>query len=669
MQIKPVRSVALFAVLTILALAMSVGFLLWSLHEREIRHAEIETVNLTRMMMEQTQHNFEGADLALRGIQERLNTSFGRSLQLDSPTVHLLLAARLAGLRQVSSMFVVNAQGHVASTSLNISIPIQSVADRAYFKAFSDGQPDSLFVGRPVRNRIDSTWTLYLARPLLTPEGQFRGVVVAAVHISDLEQLYGGIQLDYTRPMAIYLTDGTLIASLPHRESMVGESAPELHGEDLPTHANQLRIIRHLSGDGGRLTYAIGKLAAYPVLLSVADDESLSLASWRETAIPIGMGAFLLMVFTVLIAVYLSGKLQHREILSRALSAADERYQHTVNAVIDAIVAVDSDMCMVLFNPSAEAMFGYKAADVLGKHLDVLLPQRFRGPHRGHMMRFSRAVEGSRAMAPQMDIYGLRADGSEFPVESTISHSIIGGQMQLTAVLRDVTERRKVEYELRMVNGQLRALSMSLQSVREEERKRISRELHDDLGQQMTGLKLSLSWLGNRIRDSKEIAVEQVDEMRRQLDGAISSVRRIAAEMRPRLLDDLDFREALTWQTREFFKHSNLQFSLDIPGADLVHDEEVSTALFRIAQEALTNVVRHANATQVHMSLLEEKGCLCLCITDNGQGFAADAGASGIGVVSMRERCVGIGADFQIISSESKGTTVQVIVPLEQMQA
>jgi len=263
-------------------------------------------------------------------------------------------------------------------------------------------------------------------------------------------------------------------------------------------------------------------------------------------------------------------------------------------------------------------------------------------------------------------VVGLRSDGTEFPVESTISHSHIGGQLQLTAVLRDVTQRRKADHELRIVNSQLRQLSASLQSVREEERKRISRELHDDLGQQMTGLKLSLSWLGGRIKDGKSIETNQVDEMRRQLDTAIGSVRRIAAELRPRILDDLDFREALTWQTRELFKHSHLQFSLELPAADRIRDDGLATALFRIVQEALTNVLRHANATHVGLTIVEEGALLCLTITDDGQGFDADALSGGVGLVSMRERCAAISAQFSITSRLGVGTTIRVAVLMDQ---
>jgi PAS domain S-box-containing protein len=397
-------------------------------------------------------------------------------------------------------------------------------------------------------------------------------------------------------------------------------------------------------------------------MVSVTDDENSSLAAWRETAIPIALGAVLLSVFTMLMAVYLIGKLHSKQELTMALNAADERYQHTVNSVMDAIVAVDEQMNITMFNPSAEAMFGLEASKAMGQSLEILMPERLRAVHKVHTEVFSSSQTASRSMAPQMEIFGMRSDGTEFPLESTISHTLIGGKMQMTAVLRDVTERRKVETELRMANSQLRELSVSLQSVREEERKRISRELHDDLGQQLTGLKLSLSWLGSRLKEGKATAVDDVDEMRRQMDSAIGSVRRIAAELRPRVLDDLDFAEALSWQTQEFFKHSGIQIKLDLPDAGRVRDDAIATTLFRIVQEALTNVVRHAHAEKVLVSLHYSDGYLNLLISDTGRGFDTSAAAGGVGVVSMRERCSAIGAGFRITSTPGFGTRVEVSV-------
>ena len=482
MEIVSVRYVRLLALLIVAGVIFSVSFLLWGLRDREMNHARMETVSLTQMLMEQTEQNIEGVDMLLQAVQERLQTPFGIKLGLDSDAVHLLLTSRVSGLRHVRSLNVLNADGKLVNSTREIVLPAPTFADRDYFQEFAHVRSNSTFIGKPVRSRLDSNWTFNLSRSLHDKNGEFRGVVVATINIPEFEQIYGIVQLDYVRPIGFYTADGTLIASLPHRENLIGERALELNHEKLPTRPNEVRTIRHVSGNGDREVFALGRLAGYPLMVSVTDDENSSLAAWRETAIPIALGAVLLSVFTMMMATYLIGKLQNKQELTIALNAADERYQHTVNSVMDAIVAVDEQMNITMFNPSAEAMFGLDASQAMGQPLEILMPERLRAVHKVHTKAFSSSQTASRSMAPQLEIFGMRTNGTEFPLESTISHTTIGGKLQMTAVLRDVTERRKAETELRMANSQLRELSASLQSVREEERKRFSRELHDDLG-------------------------------------------------------------------------------------------------------------------------------------------------------------------------------------------
>jgi PAS domain S-box-containing protein len=667
MLLRPANSskaVKVLTTLTLLALGFSVTFLLWSLRARELRHARLETVSITQMLMEQTEQNFESTDLVLQGIQERLTTTFGSQLSLDSTPVHLLLNARVSGQRHLRALFVVDAKGRMVNSSLEEIVAPQSMVDREYFKAFAKGQSNAMFIGKPVRGRLDGKWTLHVSRPLISREGVFRGVVVASMLIQDLEQTFNVAQLDYSRPIALYQEDGTLLASQPYRDGMLGEPATELLGESLPVRPNQIRTVQHTGGDGERETVSVGRLAGYPLWVGVALQEENALAVWRETAIPIAAGALTLAIFTVFVAFYLVGKLHRKDLLAQELNSAYDRYQHTVDSVMDAIVAVDESMTILLFNPAAERMFGRSAQEILGEHLNVLIPDRFRGTHVKHMEHFTHASGNyQQTMVPQRSIVGLRSDGTEFPVESTFSKSVVAGQVQLTAVLRDVTQKRQTETQLRELNAQLRELSSSLQHVREQERARISRELHDDLGQQLTGLKLSLSWLGNRIKEGRETAAKNVDDMRHQLDTAIASVRRIAAELRPRVLDDRDFAEALTWQTQEFARHSHLAVHLSLPAAGRIGDDETATALFRIVQEALTNVVRHAEAKSVYIDLAQEDDRVVLSVRDDGRGFDHSARQGGIGLVSMRERCTALGLDFGIVSHAGEGTTILVTIP------
>ena len=665
-QIRQTQSVALLAALSIAAILLSVTFLIWQLRENELEHARLETRSLTEMLMEQTQQSFEGADLVLQGVQERLSNTYGRQFGLDSAATHLLLSARVAGMRQLSSIFLIDAQGTVINSSLDFPMPKYAVADREYFKHFSQDGGTTTFISRPLRNRVNNGWTLYITRPLYESNGKFRGVVAAAMSIGQLEQMYQLVKLDYARPIALYLADGSLIGSLPHREQTIGTPTPELKNQVFPTKDNEIKTMRHVNADGENESFSLGRLAKFPLMISVTDDEVMSLASWRETSAPIGVGALLVCIFTASIALFLIRKLRGKEKLAKELRVANDLYQHTVNAVMDAIVAIDESQHIVLFNPAAEAMFGRKANEVIGQSFDLLIPERSRNRHQGHVTRFSNAAPGSQSMNPQLGIVGTRADGQEFPIESTISKSLVDGKLQMTAVLRDVTEHRQAENELRRANTQLRNLSTSLQQVREQERTRLSRELHDELGQQLTGLKLSLSWLGNRLKEGRATTPDAVDDMRYLLDAAITSVRRISTELRPRILDDLGFGEAIAAQTLEFTKRSALHVTLNLPAAAEVQGDERATALFRIVQESLTNVARHANATQVSIDLISDAGDLVLSVHDDGQGIQDTARQGGIGLVSMRERAISIGAQFSITSKTGLGTTIEVRMPLNE---
>jgi PAS domain S-box-containing protein len=336
--------------------------------------------------------------------------------------------------------------------------------------------------------------------------------------------------------------------------------------------------------------------------------------------------------------------------------------------MMDAIVAVDERQSIILFNPAAQKMFGLSEEEALGSHLDRLLVHATRERHRGHFRNFTGQDGSARAMGPQYEVQGLRADGSTFLVESAISSTTVGGKKQYTAVLRDVTDRRRAEVDLRELNRQLRGLSASLIDVREQERTRIARELHDDLGQQLTGLKLDLEWVSNRLKGGLKVEQSDIDTMRELLNGAITSVRRISTELRPILLDDLGFAAAIEWQVNEIAKRSLLDISLELNATDHVQNTDRASGLFRILQESLTNVIRHAQATRVEISLLEEGETVRFVIHDNGLGMAQKSHLdSGFGLINMRERAIALGGQLQVISSPGEGTTIEVTFPIQPM--
>lgn len=663
-NIRPIHAVVVLATLAIVAIVASASLLLLDLRSRELARSRQETVSLTEIYVEQAQQQIEAIDLAMTGVQERLQTAFGESLSLDSLPIHLLLRTRILGLPQLRVLFLVDEQGRIVNVSNESQATDISVADRSYFKVFAQGSQEQLHMEKPARSRVNGIWSIFLSKRLTDAKGRFKGVVVAALNLEKYEQGFKSNPLDSVHAMSLYFEDGTLIASAPHKESLVGQSAPELSGERLPVPGEKVRLFQHRSGDGGEHVYALGHLSRYPLIVGVSNDEDLSLASWRETAVPIALGAGLISFFIVVVAFLLVGEMQREEKLSHALSQVTNRYEHTVDSVMDAIVAVDAQQKIVLFNPAAERMFKRSAEQVVGQPLSLLLPERFKSLHTQHVGDFASSSSASRTMAPQLDIVGIRSDGVEFPIESTISVTHVGGAVQMTAVLRDVSEHRRAEAELRKMNTQLRDLSSSLQEVREQERSRIARELHDELGQQLTGLKLDFSWLRTRLKEGRDADPGRVDEMKQALDQAIASVRRISTELRPPILDDLGFGEAVVWQAREIARRSGLALEMDMAAADRVQDAGLATALFRITQESMTNIVRHAQARQVRIGLHVVDQNLVLSVRDDGTGFV-EARKGGVGLASMQERAMAMGGTFHVgRHGQGSGTEITVSLPL-----
>ncbi|MFZ1608483.1 MAG: PAS domain S-box protein [Rhodoferax sp.] len=666
LQIQPTRAVGFLALVAVLTVAISVAFLLFNLRARELEHARIETISLTKVFMRQTEQNLESIDAVLKGVQERLQNPYGSQFELNSVPTHLLLNARAGSNRHLRSLFIVDAEGNVVNSSREQPLPPTTVLDRDYFKAFLSAENSSLFIDRPVRSRIDGTWNWHLARRLNSLDGKFRGLVVVSVNVAAFEQLYNYVKLDFERPFSIYLADGTLVASIPHRESQIGDRAPELGTDRLPVAGDDVRMLTHARGDGGRQGFALGHTDQFPMLVSVTNDEQEALYSWRETAWPIAAGAVLMCLLIIGAAGLLINELNREDALSTELSGANDRYHQTIDSVMDGIVAVDEAHKILVFNPAAERRFGLSASAALGSPLELLLPQTVAHTHRQYVNDFIGSGVASKAMGVQLDVTGRRSDGTEFPIESTVSQTSIGGKRQMTAVLRDVTERRRNEENLREMNVQLRQLSESLQTVREEERSRISRELHDELGQQLTGLKLEFSWLCNRLREGREVTTEELDGMRKSLDTALSSVRRISSELRPLILDDLGFADAVAWQAGEFSKRTGIATKLDLAGAKVVMDQAMASGLFRIIQESLTNIARHANASQVDISIRCDDKDLMLVVQDNGKGMAnPERRRDGIGLISMRERAISMGGFFLVLSDLNSGTTIEVKLPLQ----
>jgi signal transduction histidine kinase len=251
--------------------------------------------------------------------------------------------------------------------------------------------------------------------------------------------------------------------------------------------------------------------------------------------------------------------------------------------------------------------------------------------------------------------------------EAVIVHDTTGRPLCLQGVMFNITERKQAEEELKQSRQQLRDLASHLQSVREEERTHIAREIHDDLGQALTALKLDTHWLASRLTDDQVLLLEKTKSMSSLIDITVKSVQRISSELRPGLLDDLGLSAAIEWQADEFENRTSIKCNIATDPEEIVLDRDRSTAIYRIFQEALTNVARHANATVVDISLKQKSDAIELKVTDDGKGITEEqiSDPSSFGLIGIHERVYSMGGTLEISGVSDRGTRVIVSVPLD----
>ncbi|MCY1266470.1 PAS domain S-box protein [compost metagenome] len=367
-------------------------------------------------------------------------------------------------------------------------------------------------------------------------------------------------------------------------------------------------------------------------------------------------------------------RVRAEEALHRSLQLVKEseaRLAGIIRSSMEAIITVDNEQRVVLFNPMAETLFAWPAELAIGRPLSDFIPERYRAAHEEHVRRFGITGVSDRQMGRQRALYALRRDGTEFPIEASISQTAHEGTKLYTVMLRDITERARAEEALRRSREELQQLSDGILAAREEERRRIARELHDDLGQRLSALKMDMAMLGADVDEGRDTAglLDEIGAINGVIDNTVASVRRIASDLRPALLDELGMIPAIEWLADDFANRYGLAVSVD--GAEADVPGQTAIAMFRIVQEALSNVVRHADATTVHIQLTQSEGQLVLQVQDNGVGWDKVPSASGprksLGLLGIRERARLLGGSFTIDSTPGKGFCLIVQIPHERV--
>jgi PAS domain S-box-containing protein len=365
------------------------------------------------------------------------------------------------------------------------------------------------------------------------------------------------------------------------------------------------------------------------------------------------------------------GERNHAEAL---LHAKEQEFRAIVENAPDQIIRYDREFRRAYVNPAVTRAYGLPAEALTGKPIGSVVQDaglEVKGDELAQVrQRIASVFDTGKSYEYEMT-WPMPTERKYYTVRLFPELDLNGSVVNVLGISRDITKRRHAEEKLKATSDQLRALSASMQSAREEEATRIAREIHDELGSALTSLKLDLESIRREeLPAASDLDLsrlrEKIKTMMQLVDQTADTVRRISSELRPSVLDDIGLVAAMRWQARQFETQAGIVCQCDFRLEEVDLDQQQSTAIFRVFQEALTNVLRHAEATRIDINLEKEDDELVLTISDNGRGITADERSErlSLGLLGMRERVNLIGGTIDITGVEGKGTEITVRVSM-----
>jgi two-component system, NarL family, sensor histidine kinase UhpB len=698
--------------LVLLAVLPSLGLTLYmGLEEHRIQSADLEvnTLRLTRLAAGHLSQAIEGARQLLTGLSQLREIREG-----DYEASKELFVNLLKQYPYYVDLGMIDDEGNIACSGRQSEAPV-NLEDQAYVQRalrtggfVISGYQIETYTGKPV---------IYFVCPV-------KGLVsdvYAALDLSSIKSIDIEAQLP---PSAVFLVldyNGVVLARYPNPEKWIGQLMPAelvvlagmgegrdslvaIHGGELTERLYGITTIRGAPETNIYVSIGMSKEAAFAAIDRVFQRNVAGVALVGILALLaawMGGDVFILRRLKELVSAtkrLASGDLGVRirpfgnrdefSVLASSFNEmaeslderttqvhqAEAKYRTLVEQIpmVTYTAPLDKALGTLYISPQIESILGYSPKEWLadpGLWVKLLHPEdrdRVLAESQRDLLGSNGAVFRSeyRILTRESDVLWLRD-------EATAVRNGLDEPEFLQGIMFDVTDQKRFEEQLKSSHERMRELAAHIEGVREEERTRIAREIHDELGQALTSIKIDLAWMNKKLQihdraTQTDLLLKRITAMKDTIDTTVQVVRKISAELRPGILDGFGLPAAIEWQASEFQDRTGIQCQLSAIPEDLDLEERPSSAIFRIFQELLTNIVRHANASRVSISLRKRRGMLILEVQDNGRGISENEKfkANSFGLLGVRERVALLGGKSSIKGVQGQGTTVTIRIPL-----
>ncbi len=649
--------------------AVAVGTF-WALAQMRHDHlleAESRLRDLSLLLGEQTRRTVEEIDQILLRAENAVQRHIGRGLPLADITLHQQFQERIERARHLSAIELVGANGDaIVHTSRQLAPKIH-YGDWEALIVHRASIVKGLYIALPVGLGTGGDEAIPFTRAIRDERGGLIGILSASVRIDHLARIYRALDLGAGGGVRLMRQDGNLLAGSRAFVGKPGENYGDTEAFKRGVESREAVVLRHRGGpDNTERVTSMLALGDPPLVIGISMTQAHILRNWARHAWLVTPLALLTAIFLGAMSMLLARQIKVDTNLRRQAIEEQTRLAAIMDSAMDAIITVDSLQRIVLFNDAAESIFGLSRDQALGAPLERLIPDRFKAAHRKHVQRFGDTGDTTRRMGAKLVLFGLRASGEEFPIDASISQVRVEGHIFLTVILRDVTERVQAEAAIARSHQELRVLSNAANAALEVERRRVARELHDELGQQLTAMKIDISDLERSLASDRPDLQTRCMHLRGLIDQTVASTRRIAADLRPLMLDDLGLGAALEWLAQNTAQRTGISVRVAIDEALTEVPEPHASAIFRIVQESLTNVARHANASRVEVEVRNDNQHALVSVRDNGRGIAAgDEDKRGsFGLLGIKERARLLGGHASIENHPGGGAVVKAHLPL-----